>query len=109
MILTGVAAGGVVTVAAGPGLGALVGLAVGLGFAVAIGPVVSEVWRTAIGQLCLTLRYRTPLRLVRFLDDARSRHLLRTVGPIYQFRHATLQDRLAVTLGEPPSTPGRPG
>lgn len=43
----------------------------------------------------VTLRRECPMRLIAFLEDARSRHLLRTVGPVYQFRHATLQDRLA--------------
>jgi hypothetical protein len=33
--------------------------------------------------------------LMHFLEDARARHVLRTVGPVYQFRHARLQDRLA--------------
>jgi hypothetical protein len=33
---------------------------------------------------------------MRFLEDARSRGVLRTVGPVCQFRHARLQDRLAV-------------
>jgi hypothetical protein len=32
---------------------------------------------------------------MRFLDDARERGVLRTVGPLYQFRHSRLQDRLA--------------
>jgi hypothetical protein len=35
---------------------------------------------------------------MRFLDDARERNVLRTVGPAYQFRHARLQDRLAQQL-----------
>jgi hypothetical protein len=43
----------------------------------------------------LTVRHKMPFRLIAFLEDARSRHLLRTVEPVYQFRHATLQDRLA--------------
>jgi hypothetical protein len=37
----------------------------------------------------------TPIHLMGFLEDARQRKVLRTVGPIYQFRHARLQDRLA--------------
>ena len=37
-----------------------------------------------------------PVRLLRFLDDARQRDVLRTIGPVYQFRHARLQDRLAL-------------
>jgi hypothetical protein len=32
---------------------------------------------------------------MRFLEDARNRNVLRAVGPVYQFRHARLQDRLA--------------
>ena len=50
---------------------------------------------------------------MRFLEDARSRGVLRTVGPVYQFRHARLQDRLAAREpaiwkgpGEPPLTAG---
>jgi hypothetical protein len=50
---------------------------------------------TALAAMRLTIRHKTPLRLIAFLEDARRRHLLRTVGPVYQFRHAKLQDRLA--------------
>jgi hypothetical protein len=50
---------------------------------------------TAMASVRLAIRHKTPLRLIPFLEDARRRHLLRTVGPVYQFRHATLQDRLA--------------
>jgi hypothetical protein len=32
---------------------------------------------------------------MRFLEDGRGRDVLRIVGPVYQFRHARLQDRLA--------------
>jgi hypothetical protein len=50
---------------------------------------------TALAAMQLTIRHKIPLRLISFLEDARSRHLLRTVGPIYQFRHTTLQHKLA--------------
>jgi hypothetical protein len=36
-----------------------------------------------------------PRRLMDFLDDAHRMGLLRAVGPVYQFRHADLQDHLA--------------
>ncbi|ANN20024.1 hypothetical protein SD37_33415 [Amycolatopsis orientalis] len=72
-------------------MGAFIGTAI----AVAVWTALSKTMRAACGQLYLTVRYRTPFRLVRFLEDARSRHILRTVGPVYQFRHATLQDHLA--------------
>jgi hypothetical protein len=50
--------------------------------------------RLAISQLAIG--NRVPMRLIHFLEDARRREVLRTVGPVYQFRHARLQDRLAV-------------
>jgi len=43
----------------------------------------------------LTLRHNLPWSLMRFLDDAHHRGVLRQVGAIYQFRHIKLQDRLA--------------
>jgi hypothetical protein len=45
----------------------------------------------------LARQHRLPRRLMPFLDDAHRLGLLRTVGPIYQFRHADLQDHLAAT------------
>ncbi len=38
----------------------------------------------------------TPLRLMDFLEDAHRLGVLRQLGPYYQFRHALLQDRLAL-------------
>ena len=38
-----------------------------------------------------------PRDLMSFLDDAHRLGLLRAVGPIYQFRHAELQDHLVAT------------
>jgi hypothetical protein len=43
---------------------------------------------------------------MRFLEDAHDRNVLRTVGPVYQFRHARLQDRL-VGQDRPPGARGR--
>lgn len=56
---------------------------------------VTKTWPTLVSQTILALLRRTPWRLTHFLEDARTRHVLRTVGPVYQFRHAKLQDRLA--------------
>jgi len=103
----------------GLGLGLVLGLAVGLvfgltdtlvfGFAVGLvyglttglvvglgsGLMSSATWATALAGAQLWRRGEAPVRLLRFLDDARERQVLRTVGPVYQFRHARLQDRLA--------------
>jgi hypothetical protein len=55
----------------------------------------SMTWVASLAFVQFAARRRTPVRLVRFLEDARDRNVLRTVGPVYQFRHARLQDRLA--------------
>jgi hypothetical protein len=60
---------------------------------------------TAGALVHLAIRHKTPLQLIAFLEDARGRRLLRTVGPVYQFRHASLQARLAQpTTNEPSRT-----
>lgn len=68
------------------GLALLVGLLLGTCY--------PPTWMTSLASLELALRHRTPLHLMRFLDDAHQRGVLRTVGQVYQFRHARLQDRL---------------
>ena len=55
----------------------------------------SMTWAASLAFTQLAARQGTPVRLMRFLEDARDRNILRTVGPVYQFRHARLQDRLA--------------
>ncbi len=45
-----------------------------------------------------------PRRLMAFLDDAHRLGLLRTVGPVYQFRHADLHDHLAALHTEAPES-----
>lgn len=73
----------------------LVGLAYGI--------TSSVTWSTTLawGQLRRTHRIPT-LALMPFLEHARHRGILRTVGAVYQFRHATLQDNLA---GHPTTSP----
>ena len=48
----------------------------------------------------LARRRLLPRNLMGFLDDCHRLGLLRAVGPIYQFRHAELQDHLASTCSE---------
>ncbi|RGA06328.1 NACHT domain-containing protein [Microbispora triticiradicis] len=45
-----------------------------------------------------------PRNLMAFLDDAHRLGLLRTVGPVYQFRHADLHDHLAALHTEAPES-----
>jgi len=78
---------------------AVLGLGAGLGTGLATGIVFmlfsTRIWPTSLAFLQLSVLWHTPLRIMRFLEDARQRNGLRIIGPVYQFRHARLQDRLA--------------
>ncbi|MFI6227931.1 hypothetical protein ACIBCR_11525 [Micromonospora echinospora] len=75
-----------------PGLVAGVGFGTLIGLACAIGG--SDVWRTTLAFLQLRGRGLPPNAML-FLEKARREGILRRVGPLYQFRHPRLQDRLA--------------
>jgi transcriptional regulator with XRE-family HTH domain len=64
---------------------------VGLATIVAVYPwpkyIAARAWFALMGRL--------PWRLMAFLDDAHHLGILRQVGPVYQFRHARLEERLA--------------
>jgi hypothetical protein len=80
---------------AGRVAGVVFGLVYGLVFGLVWGLSFSQTWTASLAFAQLAMRWHTPARLLRFLEDARQRDVLRTVGPVYQFRHARLQDRLA--------------
>ena len=91
---------------AGPMTGVMVGLSAGLaaglefglaafGAASVLALLSAQIWAVALTFIQLAIEWRTPVRLMKFLNDAHSRNVLRAVGPSYQFRHARLQDRLA--------------
>ena len=81
--------------AAGLGFGLPVGLGFGLAVGLPAGLTDPKTWSASLTFAQLAARWRTPVRFMRFLEDAHDRNVLRTVGPVYQFRHARLQDRLA--------------
>lgn len=88
------------------------GLTIGVGLALSEGLIDPATWQTRVAWLQLQhSRHVAAVRFIPFLEDARERDILRTVGVVYQFRHATLQDQLA-TVAHPPSTcverPSRP-
>lgn len=67
-------------------------------FGVIIGGLglLSRAWGAfAFARLWLALRGHLPLRLMRFLDDAHQRGVLRRSGTVYQFRHERLHDHIA--------------
>jgi hypothetical protein len=51
--------------------------------------------RLALACLVLRARGRAPVRVLRFLEGACRRQVMRRVGGTYQFRHARLQEHLA--------------
>jgi hypothetical protein len=55
----------------------------------------SQSWLGKVGFFLLSHDDLFPRDGIRFLEDARERSVLRTVGSVYQFRHARLQDQLA--------------
>ncbi|MCU1666164.1 MAG: hypothetical protein JWR58_6229 [Pseudonocardia sp.] len=74
-------------------------IAVGTVFGLAVGltACLARAWGAAVlSRVWLASRGHTPLRLMRFLDDAHRRGVLRQVGAVYQFRHLRLEERLTV-------------
>jgi hypothetical protein len=82
--------------------GLALGVTAGLGEGTAFTLSVSHAWIAMRGFLLLRCAGLFPRRALRFLEDARERGVLRTVGSVYQFRHARLQDQLATTRGGTP-------
>ncbi|TMR89429.1 hypothetical protein EJK15_60830 [Nonomuraea basaltis] len=82
----------------GPWEGLVAGITIGLVFGLGAGFVMGNhhAWLVCtIAVARLALQRRLPWRVMDFLDDAHRLGLLRAVGPVYQFRHATLHDHLA--------------
>lgn len=93
----------------GPGAGAESALGFGLTFGLIASTtyllLYPRTWVTLLASLQLHRANRVPIRFMRFLEEARSLHVLRTVGPVYQFRHARLQGYLARQRGTPHAAP----
>jgi hypothetical protein len=73
------------------------GLVFGVGLGVVLASLVAASPAVLVAHLWLTLTRRLPWRLLRFLEryHQRPRQLLRQQGPLYQFAHMRLMDRLA--------------
>ncbi|HCT77512.1 MAG TPA: hypothetical protein DGG94_13100 [Micromonosporaceae bacterium] len=76
--------------------GAIIGrFSLAQGLTLLWGILLSQAWIAQLTFMQLWLAGLGPPRMMRFLEDARARHILQSSGPVYQFRHAALQDRLA--------------
>ncbi|MGH3832603.1 MAG: hypothetical protein ACRDRS_19545, partial [Pseudonocardiaceae bacterium] len=72
------------------------GITAGLTFVLLTGYINPASRRTTLAWFQLQRARHVPaVSLMPFLEDARERDILRTVGAVYQFRHAMLQDQLA--------------
>jgi hypothetical protein len=97
-LILGLAVGLLAGLLVGLRIGFLAGILFGVAGGVAFGFAPSEIWPTSITFAQLAMRWHSPIRIINFLEDARERNILRTIGPVYQFRHARLQDHLAEQL-----------
>jgi len=94
-LVSGLPVGLIVGLATGFTAGITAGLVDGLAFGFMSGLLGTETYPVSLAAVQLSHQWHTPVPLMRFLNDAYSRNVLRAVGPSYQFRHARLQDRLA--------------
>jgi hypothetical protein len=79
-------------------LPSLVRISVVLAVLFAVAVLTTRAWtRFAVARVVLAVAHRLPLGVMAFLADARQRGLLRGAGPVYQFWHVRLQERLVAT------------
>lgn len=77
-------------------LGVVVAGSIGAGGLGLVAQSTSAWGRFITTRVWLAQQGAVPLRLMDFLEDAHRLGVLRQLGPYYQFRHALLQDRLAL-------------
>jgi hypothetical protein len=92
-------------IVSGLALGLAGGLAGGVVVGIVGGIVGSATWSTALVFAQLRFAGECPFRVLNFLEDARERRVLRVIGPMYQFRHRRLQERLAQSFEKELNTP----
>jgi NACHT domain len=103
----GLDVGLVVWLLGGAAAGLAGGLLAGLAGGLARG-LVATAWGWYLFSHCwLAVQGKLPWRFMAFLDDAHQRGVLRQSGEVYQFRHARLQQRLALR-GDPANMETRP-
>jgi hypothetical protein len=90
-------------------VGLVFGLVLGLEFGLVIGLLSGLLPGTWVPYVVvrswLAVRGQLPWRLMTFLEDCHRLGILRLVGPVYQFRHARLQDHLARTATDLNTSP----
>jgi len=95
-VIAGLVIGSVAGVVGGFGFGLAVGIAAGLGAGLLAALVAVQVPVVKLTEIILSFQEGSRVNFRRLLEDALDRQLLRQAGTVYQFRHAALQDHLAV-------------
>jgi len=98
-LVAGAGAGLTSAFAYGPVTGTAIGCAMAFAYALTdrMTGLASSCWGSfTLTRAWLALREELPWRLMAFLDEAHHLGVLRWSGAVYQFRHARLQQRLAV-------------
>ena len=85
-LIAGLVTGLVAGLSGGLRNGLMTSLGTGTGLAAGNGLIASTVFAVFLAEVRMAVKWGTPIRMMRFLEDARSRNVLRTVGPVYQFR-----------------------
>ncbi|MGH3832256.1 MAG: hypothetical protein ACRDRS_17720 [Pseudonocardiaceae bacterium] len=68
---------------------------------VGVGLSTTQIFRITLAWHQLKIAGYVPaIKIMAFLEDACERDVLRTVGAVYQFRHATLQDQLVDQIND---------
>jgi len=107
-LVSGLTGGLVDGLVSGRGPGLVFGITGGLVFGLGSGLVSSATWTTVLASAQLQFGNKAPVPVLRFLDDAHQRGILRTSGPYYQFRHERLRSLLATEYRASPSVGTKP-
>ncbi|MEU6141576.1 NACHT domain-containing protein [Streptomyces sp. NPDC047081] len=91
------------------GTGAGSSLPYGVGGAFGFATLLGSTWGTyRLSHALLAVTGRLPWRLMKFLDDAHARGVLRETGAAHQFRHVRLQRRLSGASSSGPAAAAFP-
>lgn len=72
-----------------------------------LGHLVPATWTTTLAACQLRITHGVPVRLRRFLEDARARGILHADGAAYTFRSPELAQHLLGARGDGPGPPRR--
>ena len=96
-LAAGFAAGTVSALEFSPVFGSVAAAIFGLAIGLVTMLLASQAQLLKLTELVLAFQRKGRIRFILLLEEALSLQVLRQAGPVYQFRHAAMQDRLAKT------------